>query len=337
MAVEWYSLAARQGNIVAQNCLSQLHQRGRLNNIALEQDILEYVTEESMKGRLGPKLPIDVSERDDSPNFKQLNELARCALIGDGRAMYEIGLKYLNGDDGFTQDQDAGVKWIKNAANDKYKLAQSIIADLYRKGDSIEQDYFKATIWYKTLAKKKDSTSQCNVGIMYKEDHGVRKDPLEASKWFTWATDQGNRDAQYNLGVLRFSGKGLRQNYDEALEWLFKSAYQKNTQACYIVGAIYLQGLYKVEKSAERGLKLLEFAARNGSIKAQVELGKYYSDTKTEYHILSTSALYYSIVVDPGDNNTPYTLAMIYLNGDGTPKDYITIYSLLNSQKLKES
>jgi TPR repeat protein len=110
MAVKWYSLAARQGNTVAQNCLSQLHQRGRLNSITLEQDILEYITEGSMNSRLGTKLSIDVSKLGNSPNFKQLNELARCALIGDDRAMYEVELKYLKGDNDFTQDQNTGVK-----------------------------------------------------------------------------------------------------------------------------------------------------------------------------------------------------------------------------------
>jgi TPR repeat protein len=310
-AVKWYSLAARQGNIVAQNCLSQLHQRSILNNIHLEEYILEYATEESMKSRFVTKLSIDVSKRGDSLNFKQLNELARCALIGDGRAMYEIGLKYLNGDGDFTQDQDTGAKWIKNAANAKYKLAQSMMADLYNKGDSIEQDYFKATIWYKTLAKKKDSTTQFNVGIMYNEGHGVRKDPLEASKWFTWAADQGNSDAQYNLGSLRLYGSGLRKNEEEALERLFKSTCQKNIYACYTVGDIYWKGKYGKKKSVERGLKLLEFAAKNGSINAQSCLGICYSDTNNEYHNLSKSIMYYTMAVDSGDKEAPHTLATI--------------------------
>jgi TPR repeat protein len=335
MAVEWYSLAARQGNIVAQNCLSQLHQRGRLNDITPEQEISEYVTEESMKSKLCTKLSIDVSERDDSPNFKQLTELARCALIGDGRAMYEIGLKYLKGDGDFTQDQDTGAKWIKNAANAKYKLAQSIIADLYNKGDSIEQDYFKATIWYKTLAKKKDSTAQCNVGMMYNKGHGVREDSLEASKWFTWATDQGNNDAQFNLGMLRLKGRGLRKDNKEAIEWLFKSMYQKNNHACCTVGDIYLKGKNGEEKSVEKGLKLLEFAAKNGSVTAQVELGGLYSNTENEYHDLSKSIIYYFMAVDSGDITAPYTLATIYLYGNSTPKDYIKIYSLFKQSKDK--
>jgi TPR repeat protein len=216
-------------------------------------------------------------------------------------------------------------------------LAQSMIADLYKKGDSIEQDYYKAVIWYKTPAKQKDSTAQCNVGIMYNKGHGVRKDPLEASKWFTWAADQENSGAQYNLGILRLDGRGLCKDDEEAIEWLFKSAYQKNIEACYKVGEIYLDGKYGVERSAKRGLKLLEFAAKNGAIESRLKLGKYYSDTKNEYHNLSKSVEYYAIAVDLGDMNTPYTLALMYLYGNDTPKDYIKLYSLFKQSKDKGS
>jgi TPR repeat protein len=223
-----------------------------LDIIELKEDMGEYLSEDSMNSRLCTKLSLDVSKLGDSPRFKQLNELARCALIGDGRAMYEIGLKYLKGDSDFSQDQDTGAKWIKNAANAKYKHAQSMIAYLYKKGDSIEQDYHKAAIWYKTVAKQKNPDAQCNVGIMYNEGFGVRKDPLEASKWFTWAADQGNSDGQYNLGMLRLKGRGIHQNEEEAVNWFLKSSHQRNTQACHELGEIYFGGKYQIEKKTRK-------------------------------------------------------------------------------------
>lgn len=212
MAVKWYTIAAQQGSITAQDCLSQLQQRGMLNNIDLEEDILEFFREVSMNSRLCTKLSNNVSKLGDLPNFKQLTELGQRTLIGDGQAMYEIGLRYLNGDKELNQDQDTGIAWIKNAANAKHKEAQVMIADLYKKGDLIEQDYCSASIWYKKLAKQKDANAQCNVGILYNEGLGVRHDPLEASKWFIWAADQGNSDATYNLYKFRLEGRALRQD-----------------------------------------------------------------------------------------------------------------------------
>jgi TPR repeat protein len=96
-----------------------------------------------------------------------------------------------------------------------------------------------------------------------------------------------------------------------------------------------LYGRYGVEKSAKRGLRLLEFAAKNGSIKAQVELGRYYSYTWSGYHDLSKSALYCAMAADSGDITASYNLAMIYLDGNDTPKDYIKIYSLFKQSEGK--
>jgi TPR repeat protein len=138
---------------------------------------------------------MDVTRLGDSLEFKQLEELAKRALIGDGYSMYKVGLKYYYGDKDFMQDQDTGIKWIKHAANTKHKGAQSMIAEIYKKGDSIEQDYYKSALWYRRFTKQKDAAAQGNVGVMYKDGLGNRNDPLEASKWFIWATEQGDSNA----------------------------------------------------------------------------------------------------------------------------------------------
>jgi TPR repeat protein len=327
-AVEWYTLAARQGNTVAQNCLSQLHQRGMLDDIELEEDMGEYLSEDSMNSRLCTKLSLDVSKLSDSPMYKQLNELVRRALIGDGHVMYETGLKYFKGKSDFTQDLETGVKWIKNAANAKYKHAQSMIADIYKKGDSIEQDYRKAAIWYKTHAKQKNPDAQCNVGIMYNEGLGVRYDPLEASKWFTWASDQGNSDGQYNLGMLRLKGVGIGLDRKEAVRWFLKSAHQRNIQACHKVGIIFFYGQGQIEKNTKRGLGLMEYAANNSNEYAQRQLGQEYGSESQECYDLPKSTLYYTMAADSGMQGTQCELTTIYLKENDTDRSYIKMYNL---------
>jgi TPR repeat protein len=110
MAVKWYSRAALQGNVVAQNCLSQLHQQGMLNSIELDQGMAEYFRNDSMEKRLCTKLSMDITKSSDILESKQLEELAKRALIGDGHAMYKVGLKYYHGDKDFMQDQDTRIK-----------------------------------------------------------------------------------------------------------------------------------------------------------------------------------------------------------------------------------
>jgi TPR repeat protein len=337
MAVHWYTLAARKGNIVAQNCLSQLHQRGMLNNIPLEEDALQYLTESSMNNRLCTKLSTDISKLGDSPDFKQLNKLAKHALIGDGYAMYEIGFKYIKGDGDFSQDEDTGVKWIKNSAVAKHRGGQLLIAEVYKKGDSVEQDYHKAATWYRALAKQKDAFGQYNVGVMYNEGLGTRKDPLEASKWFVWAADQGNSDAQFCLSKLRFQGRGIHQDRKEGLTLLNNSARQGNIRSCYYLGNKYISEDAKVDLKENRklGFSLLRFAAKNGFIPAQMKLAflcKFRHFVKRYKESIIT---YYTMASDAGSLEAQYKLGLIYLNRGGANYDYAKAFHLFNQAKEK--
>jgi TPR repeat protein len=243
-----------------------------LNNIELDQDMTEYFRNDSMEKRLCIKLSMDIIKPVDLLELKQLEELSKRALIGDGHAMYKVGLKYYHGDEEFTQDQDTGIQWTKHAANANHKDAQSMIAEIYKEGDSIEQDYYKATLWYRKLAKQKDATAQCNVGVMYKDGLGVRKDPLEASKWFIWAAEQGDSNAQCYLSQFRFDGVALREDKKDGLVWLYKSVRQRNTKACYALSSLYLDGQCGIEEDVKSGLVMLKIAAKNGFIEAQLDM-----------------------------------------------------------------
>jgi TPR repeat protein len=329
MAVKWYSRAARQGNIVAQNCLSQLYQRGMLNSIELDQDMTEYFRNDSMEKRLCTKLSMDIIKSGNSLEFKQLEELAKRALIGDGHAMYSIGLKYYQDDKDFMQDQDTGIKWIKNAANANHKGAQSMIAEIYKKDDSIEQDYYKAALWYRRLAKQKDAIAQCNVGVMYKDGLGVRKDPLEASKWFIWAADQGDSNAQFYLSQFRFDGIALRKDNKEGLYWLNKSAYKRNTKACYTLSSFYFNGQYNLEEGKECGMNLLKFSAKNGFIQAQLDMASRYQKGDGVQQDLQKCISYYEMACGGDSGEAEYKLVIIYLYEESIPKDYLKAYDLI--------
>jgi TPR repeat protein len=329
MAVKWYSRAARQGSVIAQNCLSQLYQRGMLNDIELDQDVTEYFRNDSMEKRLCTKLSMDIIKSGDSLEFKQLEELTKHALIGDGHAMYRIGLKYYQGDKDFMQDQDTGIKWIKHASNANHKGAQSMIAEIYKKGDSTEQDYYKAALWYRRLAKQKDAAAQCNVGVMYKEGLGVRMDPLEASKWFIWAAEQGYSNAQFYLSQFRLNGVALRKDEKEGLYWLNKSVRQRNVKACYALSFFYFKGQCNLEVNIESGMNLLKFSAKNGFIQAQLDMASRYQKGDGVQQDLQKYINYCEMACDGDSGEAEYKLAMIYLHKESTHKDYLKGYDLM--------
>jgi TPR repeat protein len=329
MAVKWYLRAAQQGSVIAQNCLSQLHQQGMLNDIELDQDMTEYFRIDSMEKRLCTKLSMDIIKSDDSLELNQLEELAKRALIGDGHAMYKVGLKYFHGDKCFTQDQDTGIKWIKNAANTSHKGAQSMIAEIYKKSDSTEQNYYKAALWYKRLAKQKDAIAQCNVGVMYKDGLGVRKDPLEASKWFIWAADQGDSNAQFYLSQFRLKGVALRKDEKECLYWLNKSVRQRNIKACHALSFFYFNGQCDLEVNIESAMKLLTFSVKNGFIQAQLDMASRYQKGDGVQQDLQKCISYYEMACGGDSGEAEYKLATIYLQDESIPRDYLKDYALM--------
>jgi TPR repeat protein len=100
-----------------------------------------------------------------------------------------------------------------------------------------------------------------------------------------------------------------------------------------------IAGLYRKGDSIEQDYfkATIEICCKNGSIYAQAYLGRYYSDTKAEHHDLSKSILYYTMAVDSGDTYACFNLAIIHLNGNDTPKDYIKIYSLFKQSGVREA
>jgi TPR repeat protein len=306
-----------------------------LNSIELDQDMTEYFRNDSMEKRLCTKLSMDIIKSGDSLEFKQLEELGKLALIGDGHTMYSVGLKYYHGDKDFMQDQDTGIKWIKHAANANHKDAQSMIAEIYKKGDSLEQDYYKSALWYRRLAKQKDAAAQCNVGVMYKDGLGVRKDPLEASKWFIWAAEQGDSNAQFYLSQFRFDGIALRKDEEEGLYWLNKSVRQRNNKACHVLGSLYLEGRCGLEEDMKSGITLLNFAVKNAFIQAQLDMAIKYQKGDGVQQDIQKCIKYYEMACDGDSGEAEHKLALIYLLGESIPKYYLQGYDLMKQASDK--
>jgi TPR repeat protein len=94
------------------------------------------------------------------------------AMKRDINAMYEIGIKYQDGDD-LPQDDDLSLKWIKRPARGGLEKAQLIMGEMYKEGKLIEQNYHKASVWYKKRPLRKSDVFQYNLGMLYFDGYGV--------------------------------------------------------------------------------------------------------------------------------------------------------------------
>jgi TPR repeat protein len=325
-AIKWYMLAAQQGNIVAQNCLYQLYQHGRGFDHAVGADFPEYLWVSSKMNSLNAKLHMDVSKLGESQDIHAIQKLSQCALVGDGNAMYQIGLKYYHGHH-FPQNKDTGLGWIKNAANSGIEVAKLMLIKMYETGDTVEQNYYKASAWCKSGINLRQDKAQYNLGMLYEHGLGVRKDSLEASRWFTLSAQQKNGDAQYQLGTLRYDGRGLRQNFDEAIEWFTLSAKNGNTQSCFKLGTIHLEDKH-VKQDIPKALQFYVHASRRGETNAQYELAKLYENGNYFEKNIEKSRQYYTMC----EQDNPifqYEMALRYLEGGVVKQDFLKAFNLL--------
>ena len=112
-AVKWYTLAAEQGDAVAQNNLGTMYYQGK-----------------------------GVSQ-DDKTAVKWWRLAAE---QGHARAQYNLGVMYDNGQ-GVPQDYKTAVKWYRLAAEQGNAFAQSNLGVMYAQGTGVIQDNVYAHMW----------------------------------------------------------------------------------------------------------------------------------------------------------------------------------------------
>ena len=130
-----------------------------------------------------------------------LEDLTRCAELGDAYAQHYLGLKYGAGQ-GVPKDDAEAVRWYRLAAEQGNAGAQSSLGWMYANGVGVPEDDAEAARWYRLAAEQGDYSAQGNLGRLYANGEGVPQDDAEAVRWFRLAAKQGGATAQFNLGLM---------------------------------------------------------------------------------------------------------------------------------------
>lgn len=86
------------------------------------------------------------------------------------------------------------------------------------------QDYRTAFAEFSELAEAGDARSQTVLAIMYKYGESVPVDHATAYGWYLRAARQGYPPAMYNVGAMLADGNGVEPDPKQATEWLQKAA-----------------------------------------------------------------------------------------------------------------
>lgn len=170
-------------------------------------------------------------------NFKP-EKLAQAAINNNKVALFEIGLRYLNGEN-INKNEKQAAQWFIKSAQQNFPPAQYAIAGLLENGIGIKKNIKTAKYWYTKAARHGNVNAMYNLAVILatggassgdnSEDKNKNKtsdndqqqntQPEKAVAWFTKAADLNMKNSQFNLAIMYLKGEGTPQSLTHAYKW----------------------------------------------------------------------------------------------------------------------
>ena len=244
------------------------------------------------------------------------NMLARWAASGYAPAQYAYGISLLNGAD-CEESNEAGMEWIRKAADGGDADAQILLGACYFRGERVKKDWKLSLPLVSKAAKSGHPEAQFVLGEFYWNGFVVEKSPKEAAALYAKAAHGGYAPAYSRLGYCHEIGAGVAQDNGKAFElyrqgalkgdaeaqsnygrflsqgiatktnevagafWAYKAAEQKNPSGMFNLAMCYVLGS-GVKQDVAYGIRLAHLAAESGCVNAQLYVGLMYEDKDNE-------------------------------------------------------
>lgn len=235
-ALAWFSKAALQGHVGAQQQLGFLHSIG-------------------------------FSERQENESIYWFKKAAE---QGCSTSTYMIAREFL-----YFGDIEKAIKWFEKAHTLGDKEAPYELGEIFELKINNNPNYEMTIKWYMIAAKQhNDSESQFRLGRMYQYGYGVEKNTSEALSWYKKAAIQNHEEACFKLGILYSSGNIIKEDDNAAIKWFIKAAKQGDKTAESILERYYIDG-FKLDKEYNQKFDIL-LIARSKDENAQIQFGYDY-------------------------------------------------------------
>jgi uncharacterized protein len=97
--------------------------------------------------------------------------------------------------------------------------AQSLLGEMYFRGDGVKQNYLLARKWFRRSAQQGWASANYKLGMLYRKGLGVKPNNVSAAFWYRAGAERGDADAQKDLGILYALGEGVDRNLLFAHMW----------------------------------------------------------------------------------------------------------------------
>jgi len=238
---------------------------------------------------------------------------------GDNQAQFQLGLKYLEGDE-VEYNAPEGVKWFRLSAEQGNAAAQANLGICYKDGTGVAKDPAEAVKWFRLAVSNGFESANYDLGLCLFYGEGVARDPVEALALFLRLAKNGNVEAQTTLGICYQEGDGVAKDAVEAVKWFRLAADQGSAQAQYNLAMSYINGTGVTQNPSE-GVKWFRKAAEQGDVEAQFSLGFSYATGDGVTKDLKEAVKWYRLAAEKDFSDAQYFLGRAYAKGDGVTQD----------------
>ena len=216
------------------------------------------------------------------------SEFLPLANEGDFRSQYYVGYLYTYGY-GVNQDTKEGLRYLQEAVDQNYDMAQAMMAYLYSEGQVVSKNKKKALELYKR------------------------------------ASEQNNISANLNLGIMYYTGDGVTRDYKTALDYFKKVPVNEKPIVSRYLGSIYLNNASF--RDYTQALYYYELSARQNDLSSYFNLGEIYRKGLGVSRDMTTAVNYYKYAATENYAPAQYMLGIVYANGDGVTRDIYKAYA----------
>ena len=185
--------------------------------------------------------------------------------LNDPEIAHDLGDRLIDGP-GLGTDVEAGLRWMRRAADEGYAPAFTYLGVLHWYGRYVDHDRTQALDYYRHASELGESYATGNLGFALIEGDGIERDDERGFEFIERAGVMGNANAALWFAQCLLSGnqEGLARDEARAVLVLEKCvAEDEDGDALFLLAELVRDGR-GTSKDPERALELFMLAALNG-------------------------------------------------------------------------
>lgn len=258
--------------------------------------------------------------------FQKAMDLYRTAYFGgNSTAGTLLAEMYCNGRY-CSHDYDRAVQIFIDCMHRDNPIAAEWLSCCYLFGRGVPKDKEKACALFarcqdalEEMAILGSKNAQYLLGIDLIYGNLTTSNPARGVYWLQKAAASGSDMAVYHLAKAKLIGTGCPKDVDAAIREF--NLCKNNPTCAYMIAGLLQKGADGIEKNDDTAFELLLYAAKNGHIQAQSDLGDCYYDGQGTSVDYAQAILWYQKAADKGDRYSIDHLGTQYLLAEGVPKD----------------